>query len=424
MTPVEAASSMPGDARTLAAEPFAGIRAERTRWLWDGRIPLGTATLLVGREKLGKSTLTNELAAQLSRGILPGSLAGIPADTLIVSYEDSASRTIKPRLMAADADLGRVHRVLAKRGDMRDLVSLPDDIDRIGELARETGARLVVIDPLSASLNAGIDAHRDGDIRRALAPLVALAEDRDLAVLALAHFNKAPGGDSLSRVLGSRGLTAAVRSVLAFGRSPDTEEGSPDRVLAHAACNLAPEAPSLACRIEGREVDSDDGVISTSRLVIVGETDAQADDLLVTRSHDERSRLDEAIEFLADELADGKWRAKSELEAAATAAEITPRTLQRAGKRAGIEVRREGFPSVTEWRLAVAPSTVGTTAARDVGATVKPPVNIEDPRLGDSRSRQDSVLARLHVSDGRDDLPAGRTDAELQALIDNGEPPK
>ena len=51
--------------RSLEAESFAEIRAERTRWLWEGRIPLGTATLLVGREKLGKSTLTIELAARL-----------------------------------------------------------------------------------------------------------------------------------------------------------------------------------------------------------------------------------------------------------------------------------------------------------------------------------------------------------------------
>ena len=54
--------------RVIVAESFARIRAERTRWLWEGRIALGAPTLLVGREKLGKSTLTNELAARLSRG--------------------------------------------------------------------------------------------------------------------------------------------------------------------------------------------------------------------------------------------------------------------------------------------------------------------------------------------------------------------
>jgi AAA domain len=98
-------------ARRLRAERFLEVKAEATRWLWDGRIPLGTATLLVGREKLGKSTLSTELAARLSRGELPGDLQAAAA--LVVSYEDSASRTIKPRLMAANADLSRVHRVVA-----------------------------------------------------------------------------------------------------------------------------------------------------------------------------------------------------------------------------------------------------------------------------------------------------------------------
>lgn len=157
--------------RRLAAESFDGIRAERTRWLWKGRIPLGTVTLLVGREKLGKSTLTNMLAAELSRGTLAGDLEGQAAGTLFVSYEDSAARTIKPRLLAAGADLLRVHRVLATYGDARDLVSLPDDVAKIGELAREQGSRLVVVDPLSASLNGEIDGHRDQHVRRALAPL-------------------------------------------------------------------------------------------------------------------------------------------------------------------------------------------------------------------------------------------------------------
>ena len=214
---------------------------------------------LVGREKLGKSTLTAELAAQLSRGRLDGDLAGKPAATLVVTYEDSAARTIKPRLMAADADLERVHLVRVQRGDAADLVTLPSDVESIGALAAQTGARLLIVDPLSASLGSDVDGHRDQDIRRALAPLVALAERADLAVLALAHLNKAQGGDALSRVLGSRGLTAAVRSVLTFGRPPDADEDSRERVLAHPASNLALEAPSLAYRHEGRQVHADDG---------------------------------------------------------------------------------------------------------------------------------------------------------------------
>jgi len=368
--------------RTVTAECFAEIAAERTRWLWDRRIPLGTATLLVGREKLGKSTLTAELAAQLSRGLLEGDLAGKPAATLIVTYEDSAARTVKPRLMAAGADLERVHRVRVQRGDAADLVSLPADVESIGALAAETGARLIVIDPLSASLGSDVDGHRDQDIRRALAPLVALAERADLAVLALAHLNKNQGGDALSRVLGSRGLTAAVRSVLTFGRPPDADEDSRERVLAHPASNLAPEAPSLAYVHEGREVYADDGeTIETNQLVLIGECDTRADELIDSRSNDERTDTDAAGEWLGDELADGQWRESREIKARAKAAGHSERTLKRAKQTLGIEDRREGFPAVSEWRLTVGPTPTGPTGGTEVGPTG--PTRMLEPKATD-----------------------------------------
>ena len=241
------------------------------------------------------------------------------------------------------------------------LWTLPGDLAEIERRGTATqGARLLVVDPVVASLPSAIDAHRDQDVRRALAPLAQLAERCDLAALGLIHWNKSAGADALMRVSGSTAFTAAARSVLAFGADPgeaDSEDNG-SRVLAHAKSNLGPCAPSLSCRIEGREIDSDDGrVIPTSRFIIVGETDVRAHELLATRDPDERSKLEEAIEFLTDELCDGQSRPKADLEAAATAADIALRTLKRARKRLGVEVSREGFPSVTQWRLSVAPST-------------------------------------------------------------------
>lgn len=400
------ARAEPRGGRAIVAETLAGIRAERARWLWAGRVPLGTATLLVGREKLGKSTLSVELAAQLSRGTLEGDLRGDPAATLIVSYEDSAARTIAPRLMAAGADLGRVHRVAAQRDGAPDLVTLPADVERIGELAVERGARLIVVDPLSASLGSDVDGHRDQDIRRAIAPLVALAERRDLAVLAVAHLNKAPGGDALSRVLGSRGLTAAVRSVLTFGRAPEADEGSPDRVLAHAASNLAPEAPSLACRIEGREVLTDDGeTIPTSRLVIGEEVDTRADDLISTRSDDERTDTDLAADWLADELADGEWRASRPVKEAAKAAGHSERTIQRARRALGVEDRRDGFATAgggqSEWRLPLVPPPGHATGTSEGGTSAQTRIP--------ERDTADPIAARATSPDGGTSEAASRS---------------
>jgi hypothetical protein len=376
--------------RAILAESFASIRAERTRWLWAGRIPLRAPTLLVGREKLGKSTLTVALAAGVSRGTLPGDLAGEPSSVLVLSYEDSAASTVKPRLLAAGADPARIYRASAEREGVRDLVSLPDDVDAIGTIVREHRCRLVIVDPFSASLGAEINSHRDQDMRRAIAALAQLAEHEDAALLLVAHFNKSQGGDSLTRVLGSRGLTAASRSVLVFGKAPDAEDGSPDRVLAHAACNIAAEAPSLSCRIEPRVIDDETGAIETSRLEFLGDCDTHADDLLATRGEDERSDRDHAAEWLADELADGEWCKGAEIKAKAKAEGIAERTLQRALKHLGVEHRREGFPAVSEWRLPVAPYPSGATGTTENGATEE--TRTVEPKTPDPhiQSRQDS----------------------------------
>ena len=78
------------------------------RWLWTDRLALGTLALLAGREGLGKSILAYTVAAMITRGMLPGEHIGTPRAVLIAAIEDSWSRTIVPRLIAADADLDLV----------------------------------------------------------------------------------------------------------------------------------------------------------------------------------------------------------------------------------------------------------------------------------------------------------------------------
>src|SRR6266566_2290990 len=44
------------------------LKFKPTRWLWRGRIPYGSLTLLAGRSEVGKSSLLTEIAAVVSRG--------------------------------------------------------------------------------------------------------------------------------------------------------------------------------------------------------------------------------------------------------------------------------------------------------------------------------------------------------------------
>jgi hypothetical protein len=321
------------------------VRPEPTVYLWRDRVPLGALTLIVGRPGLGKSTHTVGMAAQVTRGTLPGDLEGTPRRVLFATAEDHVAGTIVPRLMAAGADLALVEFLTVTEDGVEGLLRLPEDVDRIAARAAEVGdLALVVVDPLVAFLGEKVNSWRDQDVRRAIAPLARLAERERLAVEPVLHVNKAQTTDVLDRVGGSVAFTAAARSVLVFGTDPNAPdgEGGSQRVLVHVKCNVGPLAPTLVYRLEGRAVRGDEGtVIPTSRAVEVGLSDVTADELLRRITPDERSERDEAQDFLRAELALGP-QPVSTLKQSAQRLGITDATLKRAKKKLGLAAERVG----------------------------------------------------------------------------------
>lgn len=357
-----AARTSAGEPRALTFTSAADIRPERTRWLRDGRVPLGAVTLLVGKGGFGKTTMLVEDAARLTRGELPGDLFGEPRTVLFATAEDAISSTLVPRLIAAEADLERVEFVGVRERGADGLLTLPDDVDAIARGAVEHAAVLIVLDPLVAFLSGKLDSHRDQAVRRVLAPLAQLAATQTLAVIGIVHLNKGQFTDLLDKVGGSVGFGAAPRSVLAFGSDPADPEGAEgrQRVLVHAKCNVGPKQPALAYRIESRWIHGDDGErIETSRAVLLGDSTATAEDLLSTQTAEERSARDEAEEFLRVELAHGP-RAFKDLAAAATSEGIAEKTLRRAKDALGVVSTKErgGQHGGWQWRL---PDKVATT---------------------------------------------------------------
>lgn len=203
------------------ATPASQVEREEVDWLEPGRIPCGHITGLVGHPGLGKSMYTCDLAARVSRGDL-----GEPANVLMLSAEDSLAATVRPRLEAAQADLDRVRFVRMEHGDGLDSdLSFPSDLNELRRLVAELRPKLVVIDPLVSHLDDAVDSHRDHNVRKALAPLRAIADEFGCAVVALMHLNKDTSVDALLRIGGSVGFGALARSVLLLARDPDDEEG-------------------------------------------------------------------------------------------------------------------------------------------------------------------------------------------------------
>lgn len=344
---------------------LSSVQPEPIRWLWDGRIPLGMLSMLAGDPGLGKSLLTVDMAAKTSR-------AG--ADVLLLSAEDHASQTLRPRAEAAGADLSRVHVAAMNVGGMDEGLRLPDDVEQLDRLVEQHAARLVVIDPLAAHLAEQIDSHNDKSSRSALAPLHHLAERRGCAIVFVLHLNKAKGSDPLYRTGGSIAVPAAVRSALLLARDPEDPDGDRgrQRVLAHFKCNLGELAESLAYRVETVEVGQD---LFAPRLHKIGESEVSGAELLNAPSGEERTARVEASEILREELAGGLPISAKLVARAAKEAGISDRTLERAKRDLGVVAEREGFGPDGEWvwRLPIdRHPCVSTVAAYGANGSVEP----------------------------------------------------
>jgi hypothetical protein len=315
------------------------VTMRRARFAWTSRIPLGTITLVAGLPGFGKSHLTVHLGARITRGQLEGDLRGAPSDIVVASAEDALEFVLKPRFVAAGADIARVYSIKLGRDGVDLGISIPDDIEGIKRRLVATEARLLVIDPLLAHIPMRVDGHKDQHVRTALAPLSRMAEELDIAVVCVMHLNKRETADLFSRVGGSGGFTAAARSALLVAEDPDDADV---RVVAHGKSNLTPTAESLAFRLEGIELPNPDPEdpepIEVAKVVIIGDSDRDVESLLEKRSSSAGS---DAKAWLAQYLAAGPVLAETLFKDGREAGH-SKRTVERAKKALGVKSDREG----------------------------------------------------------------------------------
>ena len=336
---------------------FTEIEARPIRWLWRYRIALGKLIGLAGKPKVGKGLLWSYLIAKVTRGELAGDVDE-PRNVIVVTTEDEPGDTLKPRLLAAGADLQRVSHFTMGGPGFR----VPHDADELGRRIAETKAALVVFDPLIEFVDGRSDSHKSQDVRQALAALNELARTHGCAILAVIHLNKSASTDVLKRHEASAAFTQVMRGTMLLGRDPDDPGGDrgSQRVLATTSSNLGPEPPSLLFEIEAATVTGDTGEsIETARIAHIGESPADGAALLGAVDDDAKAERDEAVNFLRVELADGQRPAK-EIQEAAKAAGVGPGSLKRAKRVLGVDSDKDGFHGGWVWRLPEGDDAKGT----------------------------------------------------------------
>jgi len=104
-----------------------------------------------------------------------------------------------------------------------------------------------------------------------------------------------------------------------------------------------PWAPQgLAFRLEQTLIGEDNDILASSVVWESQPVDMTANEVLAAGGNADRSSLDEAMDFLREELRAGEAEFKV-IDTQAKKAGIAPRTLKRARAELGIVSRREGF---------------------------------------------------------------------------------
>lgn len=307
------------------------IKPERQKWFYkidgEGVQPSKVCTMFAGIGGEGKSTFALHQAALLSRGQLEGDFFGEKHATIIFGPEDDWATVHIPRLIAAGADLDHIYQLTAEvieedfTGE-RDL-KFPLDTKLLEEAIIETGAKLIIVDPISSAMQG--DMNKVQDVRTAVGPLDALAKKYDLSVVLINHFKK--GGSTVAeKSSGSHGFRDLVRSYLAFATDDDTGE----RILTQDKNNYGTGYGSWKFILQGHQIETDDGPTEAPAVQMLGTSDVTVRDLL-DREHtgyEEDDRKDwEAwlIEVLTEA---GGSMAVKDLEAAANKVGFKFKTMQ------------------------------------------------------------------------------------------------
>src|SRR5271170_124395 len=183
-------------------------------WMWRPYLAFGMVSMLSGDPDAGKTFIALAIAADLSNGRVPVSdVLCTPIATLYLSHENAPEYVIRPRFDALGGNASLFHLlkgsvIESNKGQIRSAITLKE-IGLLEAALHETGARLIVIDPIQSYLGADVDAHRSNETRPIMDGLIGLAERFNVCVLLVRHLSKASIGRAIHRGLGSIDLTGS-----------------------------------------------------------------------------------------------------------------------------------------------------------------------------------------------------------------------
>lgn len=218
------------------------VTPEPIKWLWYPYIPMGTVTALYGRGGMGKSFITCDIAARLSRGApLPDQddVERREQRVMMLSAEDDYTKVLTPRMISLNANLANIAVpnkpfILDEKG-----------IEEISEWMRDFTATVLFIDPIVYYAGGKMDINKSNEVRSMMEKLKNAAEQSDSAVIIVGHVRKSQDGTDADQMMGSADWINAARSAL---WATKTNDGT--RILKHAKTNYGMMGPARAYTID------------------------------------------------------------------------------------------------------------------------------------------------------------------------------
>ena len=285
-------------------------------WIWRPWIPGGSIVMFEGLPDGGKSTISCDIAARITKdGVMPDGFQGQTGGVILINAEDPKDQVVTPRLIAAGAKMSRC-RVVTQP------LRVPEDLPMIERVVRKLSVKLVVIDPMASSIGASMT--NDQKMRRTLAPLRDMCERTGCTVMLVRHWIKTKGVHNLLlKGSGTIGITGAARSMLAA-----VAMGDGRHLLGHTKCNVAQKAGTWTYAL-------DDG-----RVVWGDELADRLEDLIDGGATGEK--LEKCVRAMATYMAEGHDAANDIVQHLRQAG-LSTATIRRAADAIGVVKGRKGF---------------------------------------------------------------------------------
>lgn len=270
-------------------------KESQINWIWEKFLVRGKFHILGGQPGTAKTTIALDLAARITSGTSfpDGSQINKPGFVVIWSDEDSVADILKPRLIAAKANLDNVFFIDSVNfGDNKNRAIDPStDLKHLYNCLPNQQIDLIIFDPITSLIKG--DSNKQIDVRDSLRWVTELAEEKSCAILGITHFTKGTAGTSpVERITGSVAFSALSRIALATLISPNSDR----KVFCIAKSNLGIDRGGFEFIVEQVAISDK---ISASKIKWLKELDKSAYQITNDLNRRDDQRLNHsAIEVL------------------------------------------------------------------------------------------------------------------------------